>query len=218
MVRRRISFSPACNALFIAAVIVCCTMAMTQTGVTVLASEANPATNGADDELRAPIPFVVDVWTNKGGQGPGEYGGDFSVDEELIVHLGATWDCFASIGVSPLGGAPFAMMDGQLVAGETYQLPSLQDLTSDLSGSWEVTVSAIAEGNVQASDTVIFTVGAVSSVPVVALGPDEATELDALVAVKMAMGAMAPDLSLDVDRDGQVTMDDARLILIWAVQ
>jgi len=54
--------------------------------------------------------------------------------------------------------------------------------------------------------------------PIVALGPDQATELDALLAVKMASGGMAPDLSLDVDRDGRVTVDDARLILIWSVQ
>ena len=39
MVSRRIAFKPACNAIITAAVIVCCTMAMTQAGVTVLASE-----------------------------------------------------------------------------------------------------------------------------------------------------------------------------------
>lgn len=209
------------NALVISAAIVCCLIAQPQTGVIVRASEANATPNAAADSLMKPLPFIVDVWTSKGGQGNGQYGGNFGVEEELIVYFQATHDCFASIMVAPVDGPPSVLMDAQLEAGETYQIVP-REAGADLTGSWEVVVSAIS-GETQASDSVVFAVGdvpiALTPDPiVVAVGPDQATELDALVAVKMAMGTMAPDLSLDVDRDGQVTVDDARLILIWAVQ
>jgi hypothetical protein len=42
--------------------------------------------------------------------------------------------------------------------------------------------------------------------------------LDALIALKMAQGSMPLDLNYDADGDGQVTPDDARLILRWSVQ
>ncbi|MBN1152380.1 MAG: hypothetical protein JXA58_04150, partial [Dehalococcoidia bacterium] len=51
-----------------------------------------------------------------------------------------------------------------------------------------------------------------------ALGQDSATVLDALIALKMAEGSLPIDLGYDVDANGQVTADDARLILRWAVQ
>ena len=187
--------------------------------VSQLVEAASPAGNEippGGDALR-PISFSVDVWTNKGGEGNGAYGGDFSVDEELIVYFQATWDCFASIMVAPVDGPPSALMDAELMGEETYQIVP-RESGADLTGSWQVTVSAIAEGDVQSSDTVIFTIGSVPLVPVVALGPDEATELDALVAYKMALGEIAPDPALDVNADGQVTIDDVNLILLWAVQ
>jgi len=170
-----------------------------------------------DGELLRPVSFSVDVWTNKGGQGSGTDGGNFTVDEEIVVYFQATWDCFASIMVSPVGGPPSALMDAELRGEETYQIVP-QEAGADLTGSWQVTVSGIAEGDVRASDTVTFTVGVGPSVPVSALGPDVATELDALIAYKMVLGEIVPDLSLDVDADGQVTIDDVHLILLWSVQ
>lgn len=167
------------------------------------------------DSLR-PISFSVDVWTNKGGQGSGAYGGDYAVNEEIVVFFQSSWDCFASIMVSPVGGPPSALMDAELRGEETYQIVP-QEAGSDLAGSWQVTVSAIAE-EIQASDTVTFTVGAAAPTQSIALGPDEATELDALIALKMALGEIVPDPALDVDADGQVTIDDAHLLLLWAVQ
>jgi len=218
----RPSIRTAHRAIAIAAVCLCCAIVGVQAGFVVHASEAAAIPGEAENGLPKPLPFIVDVWTNKGGQGSGEYGGDFAVGEEVVVYLGATWDCLASIMVAPVGGSPYALMDGQLVAGETYEFPPLEQLGSSHTGSWEVVVSAIS-GETQSADSVVFTVGD-APVPltpdpvVVAVGPDQATELDALVAAKMATGAIAPDLSLDVNRDGQVTLDDARLILTWAVQ
>ena len=195
-------------------------MIQTQSSTAIRAMDAGcPVESQAGVQLQ-PVPFLVDVWTNKGGQGAGQYGGDYGVGEELIVYFQATRDCFASIMVAPVDGPPSVLMDAQLMAGETYQIvPS--ETAADLTGSWEVVVSAIS-GETQASDSVVFTVGdaaiSLTPGPIVALGPDQATELDVLLAVKMATGGMAPDLSLDVDRDGRVTVDDARLILIWSVQ
>ena len=180
------------------------------------ASQSGSESPWNGDFLR-PISFSVDVWTNKGGQGSGTYGGDFAVDEEIIVYFQASWDCFASIMVAPVGGPPSALMDAELSGEETYQIVP-QEAGTDLTGTWEVTVSAIAEGDVQASDTVTFTVGAVAPTQTIALGPEDATELDALIAYKMVLGEIAPDPVLDVDADGQVTIDDVHLILLWAVQ
>ena len=39
------------------------------------------------------------------------------------------------------------------------------------------------------------------------------TALDALLALKMASNLLPPDLSLDVDNEGKITIDDARSIL-----
>ena len=180
------------------------------------ASQSGSESPWNGDFLR-PISFSVDVWTNKGGQGSGTYGGDFAVDEEIIVYFQASWDCFASIMVAPVGGPPSALMDAELSGEETYQIVP-QEAGTDLTGTWEVTVSAIAEGDVQASDTVTFTVGVVAPTQTIALGPEDATELDALIAYKMVLGEIAPDPVLDVDADGQVTTDDVHLILLWAVQ
>ena len=87
-----------------------------------------------------------------------------------------------------------------------------------------------------ASDTVRFTVLPIqSAAPGQAVQPsglqprgdapapavvtqDNATELDALLAIKMAKGMLLPYASMDANADGQVTMEDARLILQWSVQ
>ena len=49
------------------------------------------------------------------------------------------------------------------------------------------------------------------------IGPKTAQAVYALVARKMASGAMPVDMDLDADGDGQVSSEDARLILEWAV-
>ncbi len=44
------------------------------------------------------------------------------------------------------------------------------------------------------------------------------TEVDALMALQMAVGKLAEDLNMDVDQDGQVTERDALTILLWAIR
>lgn len=43
------------------------------------------------------------------------------------------------------------------------------------------------------------------------------TPFDSLMALKMGEGSLPMDPVLDIDGDGQVTAEDARLILSWAV-
>ena len=47
-------------------------------------------------------------------------------------------------------------------------------------------------------------------------GDNMITAMAALVALKMASSSSTPDLSLDVNNDGKITMDDARIILNMA--
>ena len=47
-------------------------------------------------------------------------------------------------------------------------------------------------------------------------GDSLVTALDALLTLKMAAGGTRIDLSLDVNNDGKITIDDARLILNMA--
>lgn len=270
-----------------------------------------------------PLPFSVDIWTDTGGQGLSISGGAYGPEDDVTVYVSATWDCIASIGVGLLNGELYAMMDVNLIAGETLQLPPipLWDI-DEPEGTWIVTVDAIS-GDVVASDNVRFTVarGAGSSAPFtidimtdrggrgagvpggmyslgtktiitielsqeadvalsiegpgisdsdtarllpgphtidlgvaeegdegvwiidvvasdggrqasdhvqfsvlpddiwggVAVTPSSASEFDALVALKMAMGQLDEDPIFDVDRDGTITADDAGLILLWAV-
>ena len=44
------------------------------------------------------------------------------------------------------------------------------------------------------------------------------TALDALKALKMAEGALSPNVAMDADSDGSLTLDDARLVLKWAIE
>ena len=49
-------------------------------------------------------------------------------------------------------------------------------------------------------------------------GDNLVTAMDALLALKMASSSSKPDLSLDVNNDGKITLDDARIILNMARQ
>ena len=45
-------------------------------------------------------------------------------------------------------------------------------------------------------------------------GDGRITKLDVLVALKMSIGLLKEDLIMDMDKDGRVTADDARLLII----
>jgi len=187
--------------------------------------------------------FSVDVWTSKGGQGYAAAGGSFGTNEEVVVNIWASHDCYASITIGPAGGEPGTFFDAELQGGDTVSIVP-REAGTDLTGSWQVTVSAASKvGGALSSDYVVFSIGAASppppSVPPTttpppsappsttppatkpaagALAQDNATTLDALIALKMAEGALPPALDFDADGDGRVTVEDARLILRWAVQ
>lgn len=176
--------------------------------------------------------FSVDVWTGKGGQGYAADGGSFGTNEEVVVHIWASHDCYASITIGPAGGEPGTFFDAELQGGDTVSIvPS--EAGTDLTGSWQVTVSAASKvGGALASDYVVFSIGAAMPPPSTpptsmppattpaagALAQDNATALDALIALKMAEGSLPAGLDFDADGDGRITVDDARLILRWAVQ
>lgn len=284
-------------------------------------------------------PFAVDVWTSKGGEGPGGYGGSFGTGEDIVIYIQANQDCYASVTIAPTGEAPDSIMDIELQAHESIVITP-KGTGEDLVGSWQISVDAVAGGSL-ASDSVVFTIGDVApsgplvvdvwtdkrgrgiglpggsyllgestaiwievsadceltlsidgprglgsetvylqtgaysmqlgqaeavdvgtwvivaqataagqmasdtvgfavlpiesgtpvqptepsslqprgqAPPPAVVTPDTATELDALIALKMAKGALLPDSSMDVNGDGQVTEDDAGLILLWSVE
>ncbi|NLE94741.1 MAG: hypothetical protein GX600_03510 [Dehalococcoidia bacterium] len=173
--------------------------------------------------------FPLDVWTEKGGEGTDISGGAYAVGEIITIWLHVGLDSYVSWTV--MGPAGSEVDSANLPAG-TYSLDLKMAEVSDI-GRWVFDVQAMS-GSIVAVDSVAFDVvaeapstpppptsGGVTQPPVApssALSQDSATVLDALIALKMAQGSMPLDLNYDADGDGQVTPDDARLILRWSVQ
>ena len=181
--------------------------------------------------------FPVDVWTDRGGEGYGVAGGTYRVGEITTIWLHVGLDCQVSWTITGPEGS--SMESGYLPAG-TYSLELGVAEASDV-GMWSFEVQAIS-GSIVAMDTVQFQVVAAATTPPSTTTPappatttpappatttpaptapasqGSALALDALVALKMAQGSMAPDLRYDADGNGQVTVEDARLLLRWAVQ
>ncbi len=176
--------------------------------------------------------FAVDVWTSKGGEGIGTVGGTFVPGDDIIVYLRPTEDCYVTIRVGKGDGDALASLSNRPFAGgQTTTLPALPlDAVDNPFGTWWVEVDAVSmAGSVYAYDAVVFSVAPAAppastspSVPAqpssTAVSAENATALDALIALKMAEGSLPVDLAFDVTGDGQVTVDDARAILKWAVQ
>lgn len=173
--------------------------------------------------------FPLDVWTEKGGEGTDVSGGAYVVGEVITIWLHVGLDSYVSWTV--MAPAASEMDSANLPAG-TYSLDLKMAEESDI-GRWVFDVQAMS-GSIVAVDSVAFEVVAKAqstpppstsggaTQPTVApsstLSQESATVLDALIALKMADGSMPLDLNYDVDGDGQVTADDARLILRWSVQ
>jgi len=161
--------------------------------------------------------FSVDVGTDLGGEGQGAHGGTYQVGEATGIWVRVNAACDLTWSLSGPGGT----------SGESTRFPAAGTYSLDLGvaeasdvGTWTFSIRAIS-GSIVATDAVQFlVVKAGQSTPAAtpALTPDVATALDALKALKMSQGTLTADLSFDVDRDGSVTADDARLILKWAVQ
>lgn len=174
--------------------------------------------------------FPLDVWADRGGEGPDVSGGTYQVGEIITVWLHVGLDCQVTWIVT--GPAGSSSEGGSLSAG-TYSLELGVAEESDV-GRWTLEVVALA-GSVLAMDTMDFDVVSgkpatpstptsptaappTTSLPSTSIDEHSAVVLDALVALKMAQGSMEPDQRYDVDGNGQVTLEDARLLLRWAIQ
>ena len=204
-----------------------------------------------------PVPqLAVDVWTDKGGQGPNVPAGQYNLGEGVTVYFTVTVGCQTRLTVS--GPGETSSVEQKAMHGLTYDRPIGYAEEVDI-GQWQVVLEAwTMSGDQIASDTTWFTVvgppppspppsppattppapepapaptpepepqtepapppSATQEEPTVSVDTIKATELDALMALKMAEGELAADLNLDADGDGQVTSDDAHLILEWAVE
>ena len=97
------------------------------------------------------------------------------------------WPC-----VAPVSALPARAVSPLILTDASMNHSTLGLLTAELVGA-DFTVGAKIQGDGN-GDSLI-------------------TALDALLALKMASNLLPPDLSLDVDNDGKITIDDARSIL-----
>ena len=171
--------------------------------------------------------LIVDIWTDKGGRGRNMPGGTYKVGEGITVHLEVTTTCQATW---TLNGPTGTDSGEQMMYAGTYELNLGRAKEGDV-GRWQMIFEAWTDGQSD-SDSTSFTIIAAGSEPTPTPAPtpsepeeepipkidaSNATELYALMALKMSEGALPVDLNLDANADGQVTREDARLILGWAV-
>jgi len=175
-------------------------------------------------------PLAADVWTNMGGQGPGAAGGTYRVGEETVIYLQVNIPCQVRLTIMGPSSAIPSQVTQSVNAG-TYPHPIGVAEETDV-GQWQIVLEAAATGQ-YASDRTSFAVisgatrpptPAPAAPPAAALPPPssfdvtKSTELSALMALKMAQGSLPVDLNFDVNGDHQVTTEDARLILQYAVK
>ena len=179
-----------------------------------------------------PTPLTVDVWVNKGGQGRNMPGGTYKVGEEIVLYVEVSATCQ---GAWTLSGPPGTDSGEQLMDSGIYDWPLGKAEEADI-GQWQMVFEAWTDGQ-RASDSTSFVIAGAEPEPEPIPTPpptptpsepkeqptpkvdaSNATELYALMALKMSEGSMPVDLNLDADGDGQVTRQDACLILKWAVK
>jgi hypothetical protein len=178
---------------------------------------------------------AIDVWTGKGGQGPATPGGTYQVGDETVIYMRATETVQARLSIS--GPSMTSSGEQAMQGGKTYQWFLGKAEEKDI-GQWRIVVEATVPGGQLISDATSFTVVAAGAPPAPSPAPPtptpptttgieekaakidaaSATELDALIALKMAEGELATDLNMDANGDGKVTKEDAHLILKWAIE
>jgi len=151
-------------------------------------------------------------------------GGRYEVGEEVTIYVEVSTTCQA---IWTLTGPSGATSEEQPMDAGIYDLDLGQAEGADI-GQWEMVFEVRADGQ-YASDSTCFAIVAVEPEPsptpsepgeelTAKIDASNATELYALMALKMAEGSLPVDLNMDADGDGQVTREDARLILEWAVK
>lgn len=179
----------------------------------------------------------IDVWTDKGGQGAGLSGGTYNPGEDVTLYVKAN---LTSQGQYNITGPTTSSGTLNLDPGQTYSL----NLKSLVAGQYSITFSASAAGQ-NASDTTSWVI--ISASPATAsptptsptqsaqsqssnqnqtggtslgktIDSSNASELGALIALKITQGLLTNDPDYDVDGDGKVTVKDVRLILKMAIK
>jgi hypothetical protein len=64
----------------------------------------------------------VDIWTNKGGQGSGQYGGAFTIGESITVFVYSSFDGYGVVAVCYSSGGCYEVDEGPLHTGQTVPL------------------------------------------------------------------------------------------------
>ena len=71
-----------------------------------------------------PLPsFTVDIYTNKGGQGPNQYGGSFTIGESILLYVYSSIDGTATLQITLPDGEVETSEPFQVVGGQTISIP-----------------------------------------------------------------------------------------------
>ena len=121
-------------------------------------------------------------------------------------------------GLIPATSFTFDVSSFNVAAGDSQPVQVLAKLPEGIpDGEYSGTLTAESVNAGALALNTIIQVGPLK-LPGDGNGDGLCTEVDALMALQMAVGKLAADLNLDVDQDGQVSERDALIILKWAVR
>jgi len=189
-------------------------------------------------------PFQIAIWTDKSGPEETGSGGTYQVGEELTIFIQTNRKCQATLvlngpqtinqfnGVISFDPGIYSILIGSAEASDiglwnaTFQAASLNEGQLVVNITWEVVpAGATAPGpspSLQPQSPSELTPDSslteTEETPAATVDAQSSTELLALMALKMTEGVLTADPRMDADGDGQVTIDDVRLILQWAVE